>query len=40
MLSGGRKEGTSTVCYFYIKTKLRSEIFNDKKVHKQKCFSL
>ena len=28
-------------CSFYIKNKLKSEIFNDyKKVHKQKCFSL
>ena len=28
------------VCSFYIKNKLKSEIFNDKKVYKQKCFSL
>ena len=26
-------------CNFYIKNKLRSEIFNDKNVCKQKCFS-
>ena len=26
-------------CSFYIKNKLKSEIFNDKKVYKQKCFS-
>ena len=27
-------------CNFYIKNKLKSEIFNGKKVDKQKCFSL
>ena len=28
------------VCSFYIKNKLKSEIFNDKNVYKQKIFSL
>ena len=27
-------------CNFYIKDKLKSEIFNDKKVYKQKYFSV
>ena len=27
-------------CNFYIKNKLKSEIFNDEKVYEQKCFSL
>ena len=27
-------------CSFNIKNKLKSEIFNDKKVYKQKCFSV
>ena len=27
-------------CNFYIKDELKSEIFNGKKVHKQKCFFL
>ena len=27
-------------CNFYVKNKLKSEIFNDKKVYKQKYFSL
>ena len=27
-------------CYFHIKNKLKSEIFNDKKFHKQKYFSV
>ena len=27
-------------CCFYIKNKLKSEIFNDKKNYKQKCFSV
>ena len=27
-------------CNFYIKNKLKSEIFNEKKVVKQKCFSV
>ena len=27
-------------CNFHIKNKLKSEIFNDKKVYKQKCFFL
>ena len=27
-------------CSFYIKNKLKSGIFNDKKVYRQKCFSL
>ena len=27
-------------CSFYIKNKLKSEIFNDKKFYEQKCFSL
>ena len=31
-----RGEGFS----FYIKNKLKSEIFNNKKIYKQKCFSL
>ena len=33
------KEG-SWGCNFHIKNKLKSEIFNDKKVYKQKYFSL
>ena len=31
-----KKEG----CQFLHQNKLKSEIFNDKKIHKQKCFSL
>ena len=27
-------------CSFYITNKLKSEIFNDKKVYQQKCFSI
>ena len=27
-------------CSFCIKNKLKSEIFNDRKVYKQKCFSV
>ena len=27
-------------CYFHIKNKLKSQIFNDKKVYKQNIFSL
>ena len=41
----GGKEGVTFlrgggVCNFYITNKLKSEIFNDKKVYMQKCFSL
>ena len=32
----GGREGYN----FYVKNKLKSEIFNDKKVDKQRCFSL
>ena len=30
----------SRTCSIFIKNKLKSEIFNDKKLYKQKCFSL
>ena len=33
-------QGEGEGCNFYIKNKLRFEIFNDKKVYKQKYFSL
>ena len=33
-------KGGGEGCNFYIKNKLRFEIFNDKKVYKQKYFSL
>ena len=36
----GRRVGGRWVSTFYIKNKLHSEIFNDKKVNKQKCFSV
>ena len=36
----GRGFGGGWVSNFYIKNKLNSEIFNDKKVNKQKCFSV
>ena len=38
-----RKEGATFLrrgCQFYIKNKLKSEIFIDKKIEKQKCFFL
>ena len=34
--AGGRAVG----CSFFIKNKLKSQVFNDRKVYKQKCFSL
>ena len=34
--AGGRRVG----CSFFIKNKLKSLVFNDRKVYKQKCFSL
>ena len=37
--SGGNR-GNRWVSNFYIKNKLNSEIFIDKKVNKQKCFSV
>ena len=32
--------GSGVGCSFYIKNKLKSQVFNDRKVYKQKCFSL
>ena len=34
----GKNEGGGV--QFFIKNKLKSEIFNDKKLYEQKCFSL
>ena len=40
LLSNFENGGGLGGCNFYIKSKLKSDIFNDKKVKKQKCFSL
>ena len=40
LLSNFEKGGGLGGCNFYIKSKLKSDIFNDKKVNKQKCFAL
>ena len=34
-----RGERSQGALQFYMKNKLKSEIFNDKKVYRQKCFS-